>query len=168
MQKVFSSRSKVNIVTSRHVINAYLPFPLVLHCFCQDAPPPTENVEMADQIAPADAADGQGHGVDDASDNGQGHAGDEVAVNGQEPPTCVICHETLRGAGLEIQTLQCGHPWHRSCLEETWRVGGHEVGWCPFRCDVREAAQAMALETGDDVTGDRQTPSDAAEPEFVL
>ena len=86
----------MNIVTSRHVINAYLPFPLVLRWFCQDAPPDQmENVEMeANQIAPAaDATDGQGHGVVDASDHGEGHAGDEVVVNGQEPPTCVICHE---------------------------------------------------------------------------
>lgn len=123
-------------------------------------------------MAPAD-------GTDDASMGRDEVAGDEGAVDGQgrrcrEPAICVICHEPLRGAGLEVQMLECGHPWHKSCLEETWRVGGHEIGWCPLRCDVRDAAQTMAAATvtGNDVTtdsaGERETPTDGAEWEIVL
>lgn len=56
---------------------------------------------------------------------------------------CVICQQNLvQENGDEVQMLACGHAFHRPCLEDTWEIGQHEVGWCPLRCDVRRRAAA--------------------------
>ena len=70
------------------------------------------------------------------------------AVNVNVPPDseqliCAICRQALMGAEnpqYSPLALQCGHTFHTLCLENTWRIGNHQPGWCPFRCDMRQLA----------------------------
>ena len=94
----------------------------------------------------------------DEDANGDGNGGDQNAGDQSVPdddaqvpipdpesegPACAICREPLQSPEQEVQMLECGHAWHKRCLENTWRVGGHNRGWCPYRCDVRAAAQQV-------------------------
>ena len=72
------------------------------------------------------------------------HAG-EVEAAGSPGKICVICRGPLRQPGMELQALVCGHVWHKICLENAWTIGGHERGWCPYRCDVRHIAAEFEL-----------------------
>eukprot|EP00435_Cladocopium_sp_Y103_P051549 s167_g16.t1 len=69
----------------------------------------------------------------------------EVAEAGSPGPMCAICRNPLRSGGREVQMLACGHVWHKTCLENSWTIGDHEPGWCPYRCDVRRAAAELEL-----------------------
>ena len=85
-----------------------------------------------------------------------------------DDPKCGICRESLRAQ--PVQMLACGHAWHSSCLQNAWRIGGHAEGWCPYRCDVRAAAQALEhgapVASGESVDIDQEPqPAQADVPE---
>ena len=50
---------------------------------------------------------------------------------------CGICRDEIKqdaAGGEQAQALQCGHVYHRICLEKTWSIAGWPRGWCPQRC----------------------------------
>ena len=96
------------------------------------------------------------------------HAG-EVEAAGSPAAMCAICRNSLREPGREVQMLACGHVWHKTCLENAWTIGGHEPGWCPYRCDVRHAAAELELPpaAGDEEAAHAEPPMEPVSPSEV-
>ncbi|CAK9095553.1 unnamed protein product [Durusdinium trenchii] len=91
-----------------------------------------DQLEQTDEAEPANGAEAQREPT-----NGRQ---EEEDIN-----ICIICRQALTAPDPELggpQMLHCGHTFHAACLAQTWRIGNHAQGWCPFKCNVR----AMALQ----------------------
>eukprot|EP00438_Fugacium_kawagutii_P029126 Skav233723 [mRNA] locus=scaffold2120:417119:418144:+ [translate_table: standard] len=106
-------------------------------------------------------------------ENERAHMEPEVAAgetgahdDSEDNPLCAICQEPLQQEGAEVQMLACGHVWHKSCLERSWAVSEdeREPGWCPYRCDVRAAAEAMDRNVESNANAQDEAQGPSAEP----
>lgn len=114
------------------------------------APPvQSEAPQEVGQAAVVAGADDES--LDEIMAGGDGGEATEEAVMIGDPdePLCVICQQPLRSATDDqpVLALECGHTHHESCLFSAWQIGGHQHGWCPFKCDVRQQAAQIEDET---------------------
>lgn len=99
--------------------------------------------------------------VGDAGAPGAAAALPTPIIEGQN--ICAICQQELAPQDSlpdAVQMLACGHVFHRDCLNQSWRIGNHERGWCPFRCNVRAMMAEMEAEFPEGGSAPADQPED--------
>jgi hypothetical protein len=55
-------------------------------------------------------------------------------INISQSELCGICQQDLSPDGTTHIALQCGHVYHRECIETSWIAQKNHRGWCPNKC----------------------------------